>query len=412
MNAQPIPSPALGISLIGQEEEELVLKVLRSKTLNRYYSADPNQPPPMVETLEKEFRTLLGTRFTLAVTSGTAALEVALGALSIGPGDEVILPAWSWISCFTAIVHLGGKPVLAEIDDTLCLAPSEIARRCTSRTKAVLVVHYQGVAADMDPILAAAGQAGIAVLEDCAQSPGVIYRGRRGGSMGAMGTFSFQHLKTVTAGEGGMVATNDPRLYERAVRMHDLGQMRAFHARQAEPKEPPFSSGQFRMSELTGAVALAQFRRLDQIRGRCRALSARVMAQIRDLPGLAFRRIPDPVGDSGIEIYFVVATTGLRDEFRIRLTAAGIPCAPMTGTHAQYRRGYVVSGLSHSASASPFSVGTDWPGPGYRAEDFPQTEDLINRMISIPIGVNYSDENADRIGAEIRRIHGELGTGA
>jgi 8-amino-3,8-dideoxy-alpha-D-manno-octulosonate transaminase len=408
MHASPIPAPALGISLIGREEEELVLQVLRSKTLNRYYSSDPSRPPPMVETLEKEYRALVGTRFALAVTSGTAALEVALAALGVGPGDEVIVTAWSWISCFTAIVRMGAKPVLAEIDDTLCLDPREIARLSTPRTKAVLVVHYQGVAADMDPILAAARDAGIAVIEDCAQSPGVVYRGRRGGSMGSLGTFSFQHLKTVTAGEGGMVTTSDPRLYERAVRMHDLGQMRAYHSRQAEAKELAFSGSQFRMSELTGAVALAQFRRLDQIRQRCRSLSARVMASIHDLSGLSFRRIPDPDGDSGIEIYFMLAKTRLRDEFRSALTAVGIPCAPMTGTHAQYRRPYVTSGLSHCASASPFTPGPDWPGPGYRAQDFPRTEDLISRMISIPIGVNYSDANADRIGEEICRIHAKM----
>jgi len=385
------------------------LQVLRSKTLNRYYSLDPARPPPMVAALESEFRALIGTRFALAVTSGTAALEVALGALGVGPGDEVILTAWSWISCFTAIVHLGGTPVLAEIDDTLCLDPAEIDRLHTPRTKAVLVVHYQGVAADMDPIMAAANRLGIAVVEDCAQSPGVVYRGRRGGSIGAVGAFSFQHLKTITAGEGGMFVTNDPRLYERAVRMHDLGQMRAFHAKQAEPVGPAFSATQFRMSELTGAVALAQFRRLDRIRARCRALSARVLAQTEGLRGLTFRRIPDPSGDSGIEIYFMLAETRLRDAFRAQLAQARVPCAPMTGTHAQYRRQYVVTGLSHSERASPFPVGAEWPGKGYRAEDFPKTEDLIGRIISIPIGVNYSDGNADFVGAEIRRIHGEIG---
>jgi 8-amino-3,8-dideoxy-alpha-D-manno-octulosonate transaminase len=119
--------------MIGREEEELVLEVLRRKALFRYYGPDPKAPPEMVATLEREATALLGVRFALGVTSGSAALEVALGALGVGPGDEVILPAWSWVSCFTSIVRVGAKPVLAEIDETLCLAPGEITRLRTPR---------------------------------------------------------------------------------------------------------------------------------------------------------------------------------------------------------------------------------------------------------------------------------------
>ncbi len=400
-----IPTPAFGSALIGKEEEALVLEVLRSKSLFRYYGSDPANPPAKVATLEKEFRALVGTRFALAVTSGTAALEVALGALGIGPGDEVILPVWSWISCFTAIVRVGAQPVLAEIDETMCLDPSEIDRLRTPRTKAVLVVHYQGVAADMDSISAQAKKAGLAVLEDCAESPGVSYKGKRVGSLGDIGIFSFQHHKTMTSGEGGMVVTGDPRFFERAVRMHDIGQVRDFHARQFGPKGPAFCGSQFRMSELTGAVALAQLRRVEHIRNKCRELSARLMQRIHDLPGLKFRKIPDPKGDSGFEIYFWLANSELRDSFHKKLLKAKVPCQQLTGTYAQYRRPYVISGLAHSPNATPFPVGPDWPTKGYRAEDFPRTEDLIQRFIAIPVGANYTTGDVDYIGTTIRRIH-------
>lgn len=363
----------------------------------------------MAATLEKEFRELVGTQFALAVTSGSAALEVALGALGIGPGDEVIVPAWSWVSCFTAVVRVGGKPVLAEIDDTFCLDPKEISRLRTSRTKAVLVVHYQGVPAEMNSICAEARKTGIAVLEDCAQSPGALYKGKRIGSLGDIGIFSFQHAKSITSGEGGMVVTNDPRLFERAVRMHDLGLLRPIFARQLEPTEMEFSGAQFRMSELTAAVALAQLRKLNKIRDHCRSLNARIMAQIGGLHGLKFRRIPDPAGDSGFEIYFWLGTKELSDAFRARLTAAKVPCHQMTGTYAQYRRPYVVSGLAHAPAASPFAVGQGWPCKGYRVEDFPRTEDLISRFVVIPLGVDHTEEDADYIAAAVRRIHSELG---
>jgi dTDP-4-amino-4,6-dideoxygalactose transaminase len=405
----PIPAPLLGASLIGAEEEALVLEVLRSRALFRYYGPDSRSPPPMVATLEREFSALIGTRHALGVTSGSAALEVALGALGVGPGDEVIIPAWSWISCFTAIVRVGGKPVLAEIDDTLCLAPGEITRRRTPRTRAVIVIHFQGVAADLDPLLAEAKAAGVALLEDCAESAGACYRGRRVGSMGDIAIFSFQQQKTITSGEGGLVTTNNPRLFERAVRMHDLGQFRDFHGREGEAREPAFCGGQFRMSELTGAVALAQLHRIDRIRAHCRMLGARLRSGIGVLAGLTLRRIPDPEGETGFETYFFVASPELRDRYRAGLKAAGIPCEQMTGTYAQYRRPYVATGLAHAPQASPFAPGPDWPAPGYRVEDFPWTEDLIQRFVTIPVGMNYTIGHIDRIVAAVRRLHAEFG---
>jgi dTDP-4-amino-4,6-dideoxygalactose transaminase len=406
---RPVPNPCLGWALIGKEEEDLVLEVLRSKALFRYYGPDPKSPPPMVARLEREFAAMVGTKFALGVTSGTAALEVALGALGIGPGDEVIVPAWSWVSCFTAIVRVGGRPVLAEIDDTLCLAPGEITRLRTPRTKAVIVVHFQGVAADLDPIIREARSAGIRVLEDCAESPGALYHGRRIGSFGDIGIFSFQQQKTITSGEGGIVVTNDPRLYERAVRMHDIGQFRDFHLAQTEAREPAFCGSQFRMSELTGAVALAQFRRVDQIRAHCRRLSARLVEQIGGLRGLKFRRIPDPAGDSGFETYFWVDTLELREGFRARLQEAGIPCQQMTGTYAQYRRPYVETGLAHSPGATPFPVGANWPTAAYRVESFPRTEDLIHRFVVIPVGVTHNEADIDYIAAVLQWSHRALG---
>ncbi len=403
-----VPAPALGWATLGREEEQLVLEVLRRRALFRYYGPDPKAPPEMVATLEREVAAMVGVKYALAVTSGTAALEVALGALGVGPGDEVILPAWSWVSCYTAIVRVGGKPVLAEIDRSLCLAPGEITRLRTPRTKAVMVIHFQGVAADLDALAAEARAAGIALLEDCAESPGAGYRGRRVGSFGDIAIFSFQQQKTITSGEGGMVVTNDPRLFERAVRMHDLGQFRDFHARQLPPSEPAFCGSQFRMAELTGAVALAQFRKLDGIRAHCRKLSLRLRAQMAGLRHFEPRLIPDPAGESGFETYYWVDTPERRDAVRTRLQAAGVPCDQMTGTYAQYRRAYVETGLAHAPGATPFAVGPDWPAAGYRAQDFPRTESLIHRFICIPVGVNHTEADIDYIAAVLRRIHAEL----
>jgi len=406
---RPRPRLGLGSTLIGREEEELVLEVLRSRRLFRYsYDLPPEEQGKMAATLEREVCQRMGVRYALAVTSGSAALEVALAALGVGPGDEVILPAWSWVSCFTAVVRLGALPVLAEMDDTFCLAPGEIRRRASARTRAVLVMHYQGAAAEMSSLLAEADELGLPVLEDCAQSPGVLYHGKAVGSMGKIGIYSFQYQKSITSGEGGMVVTSDPLLYERAVRAHDLGFYRGHHSIHHQPRLRPFSGGQFRMSELTAAVALAQLRKLDAIRKHCRGLSARILTRIGHLPGLTFRRIPDPGGDSGFEIYFCLPDADLARLFNERLDARNVNCRRMTGTYVHYAREYCLERSVHAEQASPFRHFDKWPAEGYRPCDFPVTEGLIQRFISLPLGVLYTEEDADHISASVLEVYREL----
>ena len=400
---RPLPPMGLGECLIGAEERRLVLRALQNKELFRYYGFKPGALPPMAAALEREVCAATTARHALGVTSGTAALEVALGALGVGPGDEVIIPVWSWISCFTAVVRLGARPVLAEVDDTLNLAPTEIARLSTPATKAVLVVHYQGVPADMDAIMAAARTAGVKVLEDCAESAGARYHDHPVGAIGDIGTFSLQARKVVTAGEGGIVVTNDPRLYERAVRMSDVGQYRAYHEKLCPSRGPAFSGGNYRMSELTAAVALAQWRRLPKMVMGLRRLRDRLMKRIGGMPGLAFRRIPDPTGDLGFETYLYLPTAAAATRFRAALTAEGVNCTQHTGTYCHYARPYCLNGQAHAPGASPFAKFAEWPAAGYRENDFPRTRALIERMVAIPIGVLYSPRDVDYIAAAIQR---------
>ncbi len=397
----------LGECLVGEEEKALVLQALERRQLFRYYGVGAGEPPAMVASLEREFAELVGARFSLAVTSGTAALEVALGALGIGPGDEVIVPVWSWISCFTAVVRMGARPVLAESDDSLNLDPAEIGRLRSQRTKAVLVVHFQGVPADLDAILGAVRGTGIAVIEDCAESAGAVYRGRAIGSIGDIGTFSFQARKIITSGEGGLVTTNDPRLYERAVRMSDVGQYRAFHEK-VSPVGPGggqvFSGSNFRMGELAGAVALGQLRRLPALKSHLRELRRRLMDGIQDLPGIRLRRIPDSSGDLGFETYVYLPTPRHAARLREGLTALGVNCSQHTGTYCHYARAYCQSGAAHSPGASPFAGFPSWPAAGYREEDFPRTRALVERMVALPLGALYSAADVDHVAACVRVV--------
>jgi 8-amino-3,8-dideoxy-alpha-D-manno-octulosonate transaminase len=212
----------------------------------------------------------------------------------------------------------------------------------------------------------------------------------------------------MTSGEGGMVVMNDPFLYERAVRMHDLGMVRDYHRQFITPQELSFSGSQFRMNELTAAVALAQLRKLDRLREHCRALRARVMAKISGLPDLEFRRIPDPQGDTGFEIYLRLPTSEIADEFRRQLDALNVNCRQTTGTYCHYAREYCRHALAHAPGASPFAHFAEWPAPGYRAEDFPQTEALVNRFVALPLGVLYTEKDADYLGDCVRWVHDEV----
>jgi len=405
---RPRPVPGLGSNAIGKEEEELVLDVLRRKEPFRYYGLDPKSPPPMVATLEREMQAYIGIEYALAVSSGTAALEVAYAAIGLGPGDEVIVPAWSWVSCFTAIVRVGARPVLCEIDDTLNFDPSEIDRLVTPRTKAVSVIHYQGVAVEMDKIVLAAHRKGLFVVEDCAQSLGTTYRGRQIGSWGDVAIYSFQYNKTATCGEGGLVATRDQRIYERAVRLSDLGNYRPYHAGIVTPKEPAFVGGQYRMSELAAAVALAQLRKINMIREHCRKLQSRVLQKVTGLKGINLRRVPDSTGDFGFEIYLMFENLEQVAPFHEKLNALNVNCGARTGTYPQYNRDYMKTGLAHHPALSPFKDFKEWPAPGYRAQDFPRTEDLTKRYIALPIGWLYTEEDADYIGDSVVKIHREV----
>lgn len=408
-NLRPRPTPGLGAALYGAEEETLVLEVLRRKQPFRYYGADFKIQPPTVAQLEKEFREFIGTDYALAVSSGTGALEVALGAAGIGPGDEVILTAWSWIACFTAIVRVGGTPVLAEIDESLNMAPGEIQRLATPRTRAVLVVHFQGTAADMEPIQLEAHKRGIFVIEDCAQSLGTRYRGRKIGTWSDVAAYSLQYNKVATCGEGGMVVTRDQRIYERAVRLSDLGSYRPYHAAIVPSQVPAFVGGQFRMSEIAGAVALAQLRKVEGMWQHCHALHARITARINGLKGFKLRHAPDADGQFGFELYLLLDNPDHVAPFREKLDARNVNCGARTGTYPQYNRDYLkTNSVTHHPALSPFKEMKPWPAPGYRAQDFPRTEDLTKRFLAIPIGALYTVEDADYIADCIIAVQKEV----
>jgi 8-amino-3,8-dideoxy-alpha-D-manno-octulosonate transaminase len=361
-----------------------------------------NNPPAKskVATFEREFAVRMKTEHALAVTSGTAALHVAMAALAIGPGDEVILPAWTWYSCYNAVVQAGALPVFAEIDESFNIDPADIEHRITPQTKAIMAVHLQGNPADMDRILEIARRHNVKVLEDASQSVGASYKGKPLGSMGAIGIYSLQQSKTITAGEGGAVVTSDPMLFERAFRFHDVGGMR----RDMPAKLGFFPGLNYRMNEFTGGVLLAQIRKLDTIIGAVRANASRVYAGVRDLPGIQLRRLPDPSGELGTGIFIAFRGREDRERYSAAMKAEGVPVMAPNGSVVLP----VVPEIEQKVAVTP-----NWPSfssPRGRAIRYgkdacPRTIEILNRFAGVMMSPKYTERDTADAVAAIRKVY-------
>lgn len=243
-----------------------------------------------IHRFERQFREHLGSRHAIATSSGTGAIELGLAGLGIGAGDEVILGDINWIASAAPIVHLGARPVLVDVlPDTWCLDPAAVEAAITPRTRAILAVHLYGNLCDMDALAAIAQRHGLALVEDAAEAIGSVWHGRRAGSMGAFGAFSFHGTKTVTTGEGGVFVTDDDALYERVLTLSNHGRARG-ETRQFWPERIGFK---FKMSNLQAAIGCAQMERIDELVAGKR----RVFEYYRDaLAGLPLALNPEPPG--------------------------------------------------------------------------------------------------------------------
>ncbi|RJR34762.1 MAG: aminotransferase class I/II-fold pyridoxal phosphate-dependent enzyme, partial [Desulfobacteraceae bacterium] len=214
-----------GFEIIGEEEKQEILDVLSRKVLFRYEFHDQRKGIYKVKEFEREFARYCGAKYALAVSSGTAALRVALAALGVGPGDEVITQGFTFVATWESVLDAGAVPVFTEVDDTFCMDPGDLEKKITSRTRAILPVHMCGGQARIQEIVKIAAKHSIPVLEDTAQSCGGRLNGKGLGTFGKAGAFSFDAVKTLTTGEGGMIVTDDEALYMRASEYHDHGHL-------------------------------------------------------------------------------------------------------------------------------------------------------------------------------------------
>jgi dTDP-4-amino-4,6-dideoxygalactose transaminase len=346
---------------------------------------------PQVAEFEKRWAEFVGARVARATTSGTTALHLALLGIGIGAGDEVIVPAFTWIATANVVEYCGAQPVFADIDlQTFNLDPAQIENKITARTKAILPVHEFGLSADMDALLAIARRHNLRVVEDGACACGTRYRGQHVGTFGEVGCFSFHPRKAITTGEGGMLTTNDEALAQlfEVLRSHgaetsDL----ARHQSNAGFILPEFNrlGFNYRMTDIQGAIGVEQMKRLDGILAQRRARAHRYTARLQNVPGIILPREPD--GYTHVyQSYVILIQAGhtARDHIALTLQAKGI--ATRQGTHAVHALGYYRAQY------------------GLTPDDCPQAWRADQESLTLPLYATMTDAEQDYVIDALREL--------
>ncbi|PWT95849.1 MAG: hypothetical protein C5B52_16980 [Bacteroidetes bacterium] len=358
-----------GAYWFGQEEIDAVMRVVQHGHLFRYGSEDDPNFLHTVATLEKEFAKYCGVKFGLATSSGTSSLIASLAGLGLKPGDEVIVPAYTFVASYTSCIFMGLIPVLAEIDESLTLDPNDIEHRITPRTKAIMPVHMLGNSCDMDRIMAIAKKHNLLVLEDCCQAAGASYKGKKVGTIGDMGAFSLNVFKTINSGDGGLVVTNDANFYEVAFGMHDHGHKPSRLG--VEVGSRKMMGLNFRMNEITAAVALAQLGKIDKIIATLREKRSKLKKLIADAKDFKFRTLNDADGDCATLCTIIFNT---REQAVKVSKALGSKTLDQSGWHVYANMEHVLAHLKKTGL--PHVKGA-----------YPKTDDILSRAMNISIGV-------------------------
>ena len=382
-----------GSELIGKEEKKEVMDILETGVFMRYGFDEERKGVFKVKEFEKAFAEFLGVGYTLGVTSGSAALKVALTALDVGPGDEVLVPAFDFIATYEAVLEAGAIPIMTDIDDSLNIDPDDMEAKITPRTKCVIPVHMCGAAARIDRIIEVAKKHNLIVLEDNAQACGGSYQGRKLGSFGDMGILSFDYYKTITTGEGGMVLTNSKALYDRSDWYHD-------HGHDHNPSVGRGDEGRsilgfnFRMNEFQGAVGLAQLRKLDHIIGEQRKNKAALKETLGAVPGIGFRKLFDPDGDIASFLGFNLPDEAAAKRFQKLLGERGVGAIYYRDNawHYALRWEHLIARATANSKQFPFTNPLYTGTVDYRAEDIPHAEEIMSRTLFLIIPVRMPEE--------------------
>ncbi|OQX20399.1 MAG: aminotransferase [Desulfobulbaceae bacterium A2] len=387
-----------GYEVFGDKEKAEILEVLETGVLFRYEFGAERRGVYKVKSFEENFARYCGSRHAQAVTSGTAALKVALTALGVGAGDEVITQGFTFVATWEAILDCGAIPVFAEVDETLNMDPVDLERKITARTRVIIPVHMLGAPARIVEIKAVADRHHIPVLEDTAQAAGARLHGRHLGTFGACGTFSFDPVKTITTGEGGMVITDDENLWRSMSEYHDHGHDHVVNPGGRGGEGRRFVGFNFRMMELQGAIGLAQLARLDEIVATQQRHKTRLMQAAAAIPGVTFRTILDPAGDSATFLAFLLPDAERAQAVNqvLRAQGAGAINFGENTWHYYPRWEHLMAGSTLAQDGWPFSA----HGKRrviYDPTALPQSAGILTRTLVYQIPLRLSEERAGQI---------------
>lgn len=402
-----LPAEWPGSYYIGDEELSLVSKCVTSRSPYRNYGPDVQHYCDQVEDF---YRKRLGRKYAQLVSSGTAALSTAFMACDVGPGDEVLMPAYLWVACLSAAVRLGAIPRIVEIDDSFCMDLADLERKLNPRVKVVLYVHMSGSSGDIESVARVCRERRVQLVEDVAQSNGASYRGRPLGSFGDVAIFSFQFNKNITSGEGGLVVTDSQELFEKINAAHDTGYVRDGNGRVVPSESPVQGWGQcVHMSDLAAAMLLAQCRKLDAICAAMRARALQLAEGLARIPGVSVRRLGDPAGHSG---NFVIATfpTQERCESLVARTRArglappagclsNISMHQSWGLHLYYHNVALVRKIGVNSAGRPWSdpLNAFHASISYDRGACPVSDDLFARSVLIAVPPCLTEEQVQLI---------------
>lgn len=388
-----------GFELFGAEERKEVNDVLETGILMRYGFDGPRKGIWKAQELEKAITEVFGCKYAHLTSSGTAALTTAMAALNIGAGDEVIMPSFTFVASFEAVLSVGAVPVLVDVDETLTLSPAAVKAAITPKTKCVMPVHMCGSMADLDALKTICTEHNLILLEDACQSIGGTYKGKALGTIGHAGTFSFDFVKTITCGEGGVVMTNSEDVWTKCDGYTDHGHDHKGVDRGADLH--PFIGYNFRISELHAAVGLAQIRKLDTFLSLQRKNNKALRAYLETIPEVSFRKVPDEAGDSCSFLSWFLPSEELTKAVIAEMKEQGI----LAGNFYWYANNWhYISKWDHLKNATTLNRLSDVQQQALlklKDTSFAASDAVMSRCISTAISLLWTEEQIKEKGEKM-----------
>lgn len=388
-----------GFEIFGEEERKQVNEVLETGILMRYGFDGLRKDRWKAKEFETSFSKRMGAEHCQLVSSGTAALTVALASAGIGAGDEVIMPTFTFVASFESILALGAVPILVDIDDTLTLDPTAVEAAITPKTRCVMPVHMCGSMADMDALQTICDKHNLILLEDACQALGATYNGESVGTIGDLGCFSFDFVKTITCGEGGAVVTNNAQFALHADHYQDHGHDHVGKDRGAEGH--PFMGYNYRISELNAAVGVAQLGKLDRILEIQRKNYTTFRRALEGIDEVEFRRIPDGGEENYSFLSFFMPSEEMAQNAHKALAQSGVDgCFYWYVNNWHYIRGWEHLKDKKSLGKLPNEVLSQMQD--LHTADFSKSDAVMGRTISILIKVGWTEEEVQKRAQKIQ----------